>query len=81
MAGEELKVGGYGTSLLNSHPIDGRARKTVCGELLQPEALAVINVPNLHTHSELGYCALLTEGNIYVLFYRKEFDRLGEESA
>jgi hypothetical protein len=49
MAGEELKVGGYGTSLLNSHPIDGRARKTVCGELLQHEALAVLIVPNLHT--------------------------------
>jgi hypothetical protein len=37
MAGEELKVVGYGTGLLNNHPIDGRARKSVCGEPLQHE--------------------------------------------
>jgi hypothetical protein len=41
----------------------------------------VINVPKLHTLSEPRFRALLTAGNIQVLFYRKEFDRLGEESA
>jgi hypothetical protein len=34
-----------------------------------------------YTQSELGFRALLTAGNIQVLFYREEFDRLGEESA
>ena len=34
-----------------------------------------------YTHSEPRFRALLTEGDARTLFYRKEFDWLGEESV
>jgi hypothetical protein len=50
MAGEDLKVVGYGTSLLNNHPIDGREREEDrMWRTAANEALSSINVPKPHT--------------------------------